>query len=95
MAYLIRNFYKGSKIEIIKSPDDPDKRNYNVDFSKIKKIVNFFPKYNIKYGVLEILSLLQRGKIFKSKKTSTLGWYKYLIDSKKSLDEILINNKIF
>ena len=95
LAYLIRNFYKGSKIEIIKSPDDPDKRNYNVDFSKIKKIVNFFPKYNIKYGVLEILSLLQRGKIFKSKKTSTLGWYKYLIDAKKTLDEILINNKIF
>jgi nucleoside-diphosphate-sugar epimerase len=95
LAYLIRNFYKGSKIEIIKSPDDPDKRNYNVDFSKIKKIVKFVPQYNIKYGVLEILRLLQQGKIFKSKKTSTLGWYKYLIDAKKTLDEILINNKIF
>ena len=30
-----------------------------------------------------------------NKKTSTLNWYKYLINSKKTLDEILIDGKLF
>ena len=35
------------------------------------------------------------GKSKRTEKTSTLGWYKYLIDSKKTLDEVLINGKLF
>lgn len=95
LAFLIKSYNKNLNINIIKTPDDPDKRNYKVDFSKIKKIVNFFPKYTIKYGVMELLDLLQKRKIYRSEKTSTLGWYKYLINAKKTLDEVLINNKIF
>lgn len=83
------------KIEIKKTPDDNDKRNYHIDFSKSN--LNFKHKsyVSIKDSALEIYNLLKKGKISKNKKTSTIGWYKFLINSKKIIDEISINNKIF
>ena len=32
-----------------------DARNYRVDFSKVKKILNFIPKYTVPDGIKEIL----------------------------------------
>ena len=40
-----------------------DKRNYIVDFSKIKKILNFQPKYSVKYGINEIIKFIKKNKL--------------------------------
>ena len=40
-----------------------DKRNYIVDFSKIKKILNFKPKYSVKYGINEIIKFIKKNKL--------------------------------
>lgn len=52
-----------------------DKRNYVVDFSKVKNLLNFEPKYSIEYGINEILKNLKLEKN-KNLKYSTFGNYK-------------------
>ena len=61
----------------IRQSKSQDKRNYVVDFSKVKKILNFTPKYSVKYGVSEILKNL---KLEKKKKINykKMGNYKIL-----------------
>ena len=36
----------------------PDPRNYRVDFSKVKKVLDFEPKYTVPYGIKELLKAL-------------------------------------
>mgnify|MGYP006097729653 CR=1 FL=1 len=95
LAHLIKSFFKNINVDIIQTNDDQDKRNYNIDCNKMLKRVKFKPKYSIESGVKEIFRSQMLGKSKKSEKTSTLNWYKYLISSKKTLDEILIDGKLF
>ena len=52
-----------------------DRRNYKVDFSKIEKVLKIKTKFDINYGIKEIVSYFQKKTkiIFKNKK---LGNYK-------------------
>ncbi len=95
LAYQIKNHFKNLDIDIIRTRDDQDKRNYNVDIKKIKKVSKFKPSFTIEKGVKEIFDNLMIGKSKRTEKTSTLGWYKYLIESQKTLDDVLINGKLF
>ena len=52
-----------------------DRRDYRVDFSKIKKKLNFKTKYSIEYGIKEIFRFLKKNKKLKNK-LKNLGNYK-------------------
>ena len=95
LAHLIKSYFKDTNVDIIQTNDDQDKRNYNVDYKKMLKKAKFKPSYSIEKGVKEIFENIMLGKSKRTQKTSTLNWYKYLINSKKTLDEILINGKLF
>ncbi|MBC7092098.1 MAG: NAD(P)-dependent oxidoreductase [Nitrososphaeria archaeon] len=73
---------------------DPDRRSYRVDFTKIKKTLNFTPKYDPTYAVVEIRDALEEGKIKDDMKTRTVEWYKFLIETQKLLRDIEINGLI-
>ncbi|MBC7128955.1 MAG: SDR family oxidoreductase [Thermoplasmatales archaeon] len=73
---------------------DPDKRSYRVDFTKIKKVLNFTPKYDPAYASVEIRDALEEGRIKDDIKTRTVEWYKYLIEIQKILKDIEINGVI-
>ena len=60
IARILKKRFKDLKIVINKNIKD--KRNYKVDFSKIKKVLKFKSKYNLNYGVLEILNFLKKNK---------------------------------
>lgn len=94
IAFMIQNTLN-KEIIIEKLEDDNDKRNYNVNFEKIKKKLKFFPKYSIDFGIKEVYKSLKTKETFKSQKTSTVEWYKFLINAKKILEEVTINNKVF
>jgi len=94
IAFMIQNTLN-KEIIIEKIEDDNDKRNYNVNFEKIKRKLKFFPKYPVNFGIKEVYKSLKTKKVMKNQKTSTVEWYKFLIDSKKIIDEVSINNKIF
>ena len=44
-----------------------DRRNYKVDFSKIKKRLNFDAKYSVNFGIKEIINNLKEKKILRKK----------------------------
>ena len=60
IASILKKKFKNLKIVINKNVKD--KRNYRVDFSKIKKVLKFKSKYNVNYGVLEIINFLKKNK---------------------------------
>ncbi len=72
---------------------DPDRRTYDVSFSKIEKI-GFKVKYDISYGVKELKSKIERKKISKDKNTITLEWYKYLEEMNLLVNKLSINKKM-
>jgi len=46
-------------IEVVVAPDDTDRRSYNVDFSKIKRVLGFTPKENISNSISEIADYIK------------------------------------
>ena len=79
--------YLGEKIEI-EWYGDPDHRSYQVDFSKIKNVLNWEPKWDAKKGVLQIVEKLQNGELDKTIDTITLNWYEELIKWHRIIKEI-------
>ena len=57
----IKKYFPGSKITFLKG-QTKDMRSYLVNFSKIKKILNFTPKYSLDYGIKEIIKFLKSTK---------------------------------
>ena len=57
--------------------DTNDKRNYRVDFSKVKNILNFETKFSIDDGIKEIAEALKKGKFkYENEYSDNLGNYK-------------------
>ncbi len=57
----IKKYFPGPKITFLKG-QTKDMRSYLVNFSKIKKILNFTPKYSLDYGIKEIIKFLKSNK---------------------------------
>ena len=58
---------------VIFKKNDVDKRNYRVDFSKIKKKLKFQTKFSLEYGIKEIISDIKKKKFLR--KNIQLGNY--------------------
>ena len=93
LAYLVREQLP-IDIEIDLAPDDADKRDYNVDFSKVKNALGFEAKKTIIDGINEIYVALKSGNVDTSIKTVTVSWYRNILDAKKLLDTIELNGRI-
>tara|TARA_Y100001970_G_scaffold15871_1_gene17846 strand:+ start:31709 stop:32698 length:990 start_codon:yes stop_codon:yes gene_type:complete len=52
----ILKFLPNGKVKYQKNGSDP--RNYRVDFSKVNSILGFEPKYNINFGIKELIEAL-------------------------------------
>tara|TARA_Y100001958_G_C21203017_1_gene529412 strand:+ start:577 stop:1560 length:984 start_codon:yes stop_codon:yes gene_type:complete len=67
----IGNFLKKkfNKAKIVFRPSTVDARNYRVNFSKAKKILNFKPKFGLNKGINELLNfIISNKKKFRNKK---------------------------
>ena len=93
VAKVIRRYFPDIIFEEI--PDDPDQRSYRVDFSKIQKVLGFYPKYTVKEGIKEIYQALEKSMIQETIKTNTLKQYQYLIETDKILSEVRLHDKLF
>lgn len=93
VANLIKKNIPDAIIENV--PSDPDKRSYNVNFSKIQKVLGFRPQKDIENGIKEIKDALEKRKITDDIKTKTVDYYKYLIETDKILREVKYKNRIF
>jgi nucleoside-diphosphate-sugar epimerase len=93
LAYLVREELP-IPVEIDLAPDDADKRDYNVIFSKAKQKLGFEAQVNVSQGIQEIYAALKSGKVDVGPKTVTVQWYRNIIDSKKLLDNIILNERV-
>ena len=93
VAYLVRDEIQ-TPVEIEIAPDDADKRDYNVSFEKIRKELDFECKTDISSGVREIYTALKEGKVDSGIKTVTVQWYKNILEARKLLDSVQLNNRI-
>lgn len=73
---------------------DPDRRNYNVNFAKIKTILGFEPEHTPIDGAREIYEALKMNKVRFDDRSVTVKWYKYLIEADKIINEVKLNGRL-
>lgn len=93
VANLLTKYFP--ELEIVTTPDDPDKRNYHVNFDKIHKTLKFKESMKIEQGIQEIKNALEQGLVKDDLRTVTLKYYQYLIEADKILSEVKLNGKLF
>jgi nucleoside-diphosphate-sugar epimerase len=93
IAYTVREAIP-FPIEMQIVPDDPDKRNYNVSFDKIARVLDYSARVTVADGVSEIYEALKLGRIAAEPWTYTTGWYKRLLEAKALLDRLMINGRL-
>lgn len=91
LANIIKKSVKNLKI---KWYGNPDNRSYRVDFSKSKK-VGFKTKYNLNFGIKEIVKKLKSNKNYAKKTINiTLEWYKLLEEVTPTILSCQLKSKI-
>jgi nucleoside-diphosphate-sugar epimerase len=93
LAYVVRESIP-FPIEIEVAPDDPDKRNYNVSFEKIKTTLGFEAKHSPTDGVKEIYEAIKRGRVDTGPKSITVQWYKKILEAKQLVDNLTLNGRL-
>jgi len=93
LAYIVREELP-LPIEIDLAPDDADKRDYNVIFSKAEKILGFKAKISVNQGVREIYSALKNGRVDTGTKTVTVQWYRNILEAKLLLDSVALDGRV-
>jgi len=93
LAYLVREVLP-FQVEIEIAPDDADKRDYNVVFSKSKNLIGFKAETDVTKGIHEVYLALKSGKVDVGPKTVTVQWYKNIIDAKILIDAVSIDGRI-
>ena len=85
--------FPGLKIET--TPDDPDPRNYHVNFDKITNILGYKTEKTIDDGIVEIKEALDAGLAKDDATTRTVEYYKYLISADKLLSSVKLGGRLF
>jgi nucleoside-diphosphate-sugar epimerase len=93
IAYIVREAIP-FPIEMQVVPDDPDKRNYNVSFEKIAKVLGFRAGTTPSEGVKEIYEGLKTGRLSPEPHTYTVNWYKQILEARKLLDRVMLNGRL-
>lgn len=76
------------------APDDADKRNYSVSFDKLEERVGFRAQSSVEQGIREVYDALKFGDVEPGPRTSTVGWYKRLLEAKRLMDSLLLDGRL-
>lgn len=93
VAYIVREALP-FPLQIEVAPDDPDRRDYNVSFAKAKQVLGFAASNSIADGAREIYEALKMGLVENGPKTSTVRWYRNVLDAQKLVDSISLNGRL-
>jgi nucleoside-diphosphate-sugar epimerase len=81
-------------IEIDIAPDDPDKRDYNVNFEKALKVLGFRAQVEVLDGIWEIYAALKSGRVDVGPRTVTVQWYRNILEAKALLESVSLNGRV-
>jgi nucleoside-diphosphate-sugar epimerase len=93
LAYVVRETLP-FPIEVEVVPDDADKRDYNVSFDKIKRVLGFEAEQSVPDGIREIYEALKSGQAEATPKTSTVGWYRTIIEADRLVNQVRLNDRL-
>jgi nucleoside-diphosphate-sugar epimerase len=93
IAYIVREVLP-FPLQIEVAPDDPDRRDYNVSFAKASQQLGFEATYSIADGVREIYEALKTGAVDGGPKTSTVHWYRNIVDAHKLVESVSLNGRL-
>ena len=80
--------------ELIVVPSDPDRRSYRIDFLRFEEEFDFSPQVTPRRGAEEIYDALRREEVDTGLKTKTVDYYRYLLEAKQVLDEIMLDGRL-
>jgi nucleoside-diphosphate-sugar epimerase len=93
IAYIIRETLP-FPLQIEVAPDDPDRRDYNVSFDRAKQVLGFEAQGTIADGTSEIYEALKMGLVENGPKTSTVRWYRNVIEAQKLVESVALNGRL-
>jgi nucleoside-diphosphate-sugar epimerase len=93
IAYIVRETLP-FPLQIEVAPDDADRRDYNVSFAKAKRLLGFEAERTIADGAREIYEALKTGVVENGPKTSTVRWYRNVIEAQKLLESVALNGRL-
>jgi nucleoside-diphosphate-sugar epimerase len=93
LAYRIRDAVAGS--ELIHAPTDPDLRDYNVSFDKVRRVLDYRAKVSIDEGISEVLQALKEGRIDPDdRRWYTMKQYLFLRDAERAWNELAVDGRL-
>ncbi len=93
LAYIVRENLP-FMVEVAMAPDDPDRRNYRVDFSKARERLGFTAEFSPADGVREVYEALKRGEVDEEPQTYTVRWYQALLDAERLVREVALDGRL-
>lgn len=80
--------------DLVQVPDDPDRRSYRVDFLRFEEAFDFEPGRGPEDGVREIVDALTRDEVETGPRARTVDYYRYLLEAKRVLDEVMLDGRL-
>jgi nucleoside-diphosphate-sugar epimerase len=93
IAYKVKeSLGRSATIEFVNQ--DLDKRDYRVSTDKAISVGLISSSYSVERSSHEIYEALTNGLTAPTEKTSTVGWYKKILESEKIVNEIALNGRL-
>jgi nucleoside-diphosphate-sugar epimerase len=93
LAFRVRDAIPGT--EIVHAPTDPDLRDYNVCFDKVRKALDFRVEHTIDDGIREVLAALREGAVDPDERRwYTLKQYVFLREAERAHRDLAVNGKL-
>ena len=93
LAYLVREELP-FQVEIDIAPDDADKRDYNVIFSKAEEKIGFKAQFGVVQGIKEMYLALKSGRVDVGPKTVTVQWYRNILEAKSLVESVELDGRV-
>jgi nucleoside-diphosphate-sugar epimerase len=93
LAFRVRDAVPGT--EVVHAPTDPDLRDYNVTFDKIKRVLSYRAERTVDDGIREVLAALRDGVVDPDdRRWYTLKQYAFLRDAERAHVDLAIDGRL-
>lgn len=93
LAFRVRDAIPGT--EVAHAPTDPDLRDYNVNFDKIQRVLDYSTKRTIDDGIKEVLEALKSGALDPDdRRWYTLKQYLFLREAERAHNEMQLEGRL-
>jgi nucleoside-diphosphate-sugar epimerase len=93
LAYRVRDNVPGT--EVVMAATDPDLRDYNVSFEKLRRELDFTPQVSIDDGIKEVLAAIRDGKVDpQDRRCYTLKQYVFLSEVERTFQALSLDSRV-